>query len=194
MKVFIQHVVGSRNFTVDVASDDTVKDLKSRIKKITGLSSSEQGLVFNRSWLEDDHKLSDYRVEQHNTILLVPHGCLVEASYQRETNGAPPQEPAAVQEAQPAHATREIQQPIVTREVQPPAAQAATVQPLSSTIQQTESPSSKNRSSSGNRNSATRNSATRNSATRGSSANRNSATRNQRASLTRKDLKAMDEL
>ena len=55
---------------VDVSPEDTITDVKEKIKQMTGTPVDKQLITFGDTKLEGDNKLSDFGVEHGSTVLM----------------------------------------------------------------------------------------------------------------------------
>ena len=72
-KIFIKPLAGE-DFFLEVNPSDTVKSVKEKMLKETGISSHLQRLIFSDKLLEDDKALKDYGITFYDTIHLVRGG------------------------------------------------------------------------------------------------------------------------
>ena len=68
--LFVKTLTG-KTFTVKVDSADTIKHVKERIKYTEGIPCDQQKVRFDGKDLEDECKLSDYRIQNGSTLHLV---------------------------------------------------------------------------------------------------------------------------
>jgi len=67
---FVKTLTG-KSIVVEQLAGMTVKDVKEKIAATEQIPVDQQRLIFHGKNLEDDHKLSDYAVQNGNTIHLV---------------------------------------------------------------------------------------------------------------------------
>jgi hypothetical protein len=73
-QLFVKTMKG-RCVVIDAASDDTVKELKSKIEYWNGISPNHQRLIFGGRQLEDGKRLSDYNIQRESSVFLVSRLC-----------------------------------------------------------------------------------------------------------------------
>ena len=59
--------------TIEVASTDSIKNVKMKIKNVKEIPSTELCLIFNGRQLKDDHTLSDYNIQEESALQIVIH-------------------------------------------------------------------------------------------------------------------------
>jgi hypothetical protein len=67
----IVKLITNRTITLHVTKNETIDQLKKKVKDKEGISPEEQKLIFNGKALEGDRTLSDYKVVMNSTIYLV---------------------------------------------------------------------------------------------------------------------------
>ena len=69
--ITIKTLNGSESISLRVCPNDTVKDIKERIKERNGIPINEQRLIFTGQRLMDDIRLSDYNIFDGCTLQIV---------------------------------------------------------------------------------------------------------------------------
>ena len=69
MQIFVRTLTG-KTITLDVKSDDTIADVKTKVQNKVNIKSVMQRLIFGGKALEDQRTLSDYNIQRESTLEL----------------------------------------------------------------------------------------------------------------------------